>query len=333
MAAPVGIVANPASGKDIRRLVAYASVFDNGEKRNILRRVFLGAMAAGAGDFFFMPDANALVEAAADGLEIEGSLEPVDTPRTASMRDSECAAAVMRQKGCAVIVTLGGDGTNRAVVRGWRDAPLIAISTGTNNVFPAALEGTIAGAAAGLLATGLVRLDEVAVQAKAIHIVIDGEPDDIALVDAVLTDERWLGSRALWHAERIKSVLLTRAEPAAVGMAAVGGLLHPVDTADEHGLFVELGDTGTRLVAPIIPGSYAEVGVAAVRPVPLGETVELVGPGLLAFDGERERQLRPRQRASLTIRRDGPWVVDVPRTLRLAACRGAFIRSGGANGD
>lgn len=32
---PIGIIANPASGKDIRRLVAYGSVFDNVEKTNI----------------------------------------------------------------------------------------------------------------------------------------------------------------------------------------------------------------------------------------------------------------------------------------------------------
>jgi hypothetical protein len=30
--ASVGIIANPASGKDIRRLVAYGTVFDNQEK-------------------------------------------------------------------------------------------------------------------------------------------------------------------------------------------------------------------------------------------------------------------------------------------------------------
>ena len=31
----VGIIANPASGKDIRRLVAHGTVFDNDEKVNI----------------------------------------------------------------------------------------------------------------------------------------------------------------------------------------------------------------------------------------------------------------------------------------------------------
>jgi len=38
----VGIVANPASGKDVRRLVARASVFDNQEKQAIVLRVLAG---------------------------------------------------------------------------------------------------------------------------------------------------------------------------------------------------------------------------------------------------------------------------------------------------
>lgn len=33
---PIGIIANPASGKDIRRLVSYATVIDNNEKVNIM---------------------------------------------------------------------------------------------------------------------------------------------------------------------------------------------------------------------------------------------------------------------------------------------------------
>jgi predicted polyphosphate/ATP-dependent NAD kinase len=54
--ATVGIIANPASGKDIRRLVAHGSVFDNQEKVNIVRRVLLGLQATGVEEIIFMPD-------------------------------------------------------------------------------------------------------------------------------------------------------------------------------------------------------------------------------------------------------------------------------------
>jgi hypothetical protein len=45
---------------------------------------------------------------------------------------------------------------------------------------------------------------------------------------------------------------------------------------------------------------------------------------VLAIDGERERVLKRGQRAHLSLRRDGPWVVDVQRTLAHAAACGAF---------
>ncbi len=52
----VGIVANPASGKDIRRLVAHGSVFDNNEKGNILQRILLALDALGVERVSIMPD-------------------------------------------------------------------------------------------------------------------------------------------------------------------------------------------------------------------------------------------------------------------------------------
>ena len=95
-AAPVGLIANPASGKDIRRLVAHASVFDNEEKRNIVRRVILGAAAAGADRFLAMPEPNQLIESAVDGLETSATVDLSPhrerrAPSTPSVRQSPCA--------------------------------------------------------------------------------------------------------------------------------------------------------------------------------------------------------------------------------------------------
>lgn len=318
---PIGLIANPAAGKDIRRLVARASVFDNAEKRRILQRVVLGALATGAGEFLYMPDAEALVAGAAAGLPAEARLRPVDVPHTASALDTARAAAAMRAAGCAVLVTLGGDGTNRAVARGWLDAPLVAVSTGTNNVFPSMVEGTVAGAAAGLIAGGAVPLGEVAAQSKRVHIAVEGEADDLALVDAALVEGTFVGARALWEPERLRLVVLTRAEPAAIGLSALGGLLAPLDADEDAGLALTLGSNGAVVRAPLAPGLYQDVAVAAVERLALGEPVTVEGPGILALDGERERVLRPGQRAVLRVLRDGPWLVDVRRTLWTAARR------------
>ena len=54
--ASIGIIANPASGKDIRRLVSYATTIDNQEKVNIVKRIVLAAQAMGVDTVWFMPD-------------------------------------------------------------------------------------------------------------------------------------------------------------------------------------------------------------------------------------------------------------------------------------
>ena len=325
---PIGIIVNPASGKDIRRLVSSASVFDNREKRSIVRRVILGAVAAGASDFLYMPDSHGIVVSALEDLDADATFREVETPRTASALDTTRAAAKMREAGCEVVITLGGDGTNRAVALGWQDAPLVAVSTGTNNVFPRMVEGTIAGAAAGCLASGRVALGEISRQVKCIHASIEGERDDLALIDAVLLDEPWVGARAIWDARRLRTIVLARAEPASVGMSAVGGLLRPMPDTFDGGFVVEVGVGGSVLSAPIAPGLYAPIPIRSSRDLELGEIVELSGAGVLALDGERERRLKPGQRVTLTVRRDGPRVIDVALAMRRAACAGIFQSAG-----
>lgn len=323
----VGIIANPASGKDVRRLVARASVFDNQEKQAIVGRLLHGLAATGAREVAYLDDPQGIVRGALEGAPSDFHCQAVTATRTASALDTTSAARAMRELGCAVVVTLGGDGTNRAVALGWRDAPLLPISTGTNNVFPRFVEGTIAGAAAGLVATGAVPIRRVTRQRKLIHVAIDGEPDDLALIDAVLSRERFVGARALLTPASLTCALLTRADPAAVGMTAIGGLVEPLGARRPGALWLELGPGAQVVEAPIAPGYYQDVGIRSHRRVREGETIEIEGPGVLAFDGERERTLRAGQRARLRVAHDGPRVVSVTRTLKRAARRGLFLRT------
>jgi hypothetical protein len=231
----------------------------------------------------------------------------------------------MRDAGCAVVLALGGDGTSRAVALGWRDAPLIALSTGTNNVFPRMMEATVAGAAAGLVATDRVDLDVVSFQAKTVSAEIEGEEPDLALVDAALVRGDFTGTRAVWDPSTLRALVLARAKPASVGLSAIGGLVRPLDEREDHGLYVAIGgEPGFDLSAPIAPGLYRTVRVSEVRLLALGEPVTITGPGIVAFDGERERRLRPGQPATLAVHRDGPRVIDVDRALAAAVCAGAF---------
>lgn len=326
---PVGIVANPASGKDVRRLVARASVFDNQEKQAIVGRAVIGAVAAGATEFVYLNDRHGIVaNALAEHPHVNA--RSILEGDTMTALDTISAARAMKAAGCSVVMTLGGDGTNRAFTLGWPDAPLIPISTGTNNVFPNMGEATVAGAAAGIIASGLVNVAEVSRPHKLIEVSIDGERDDLALIDAVLTRERFVGARALLSPEQLAAILLTRADPASVGMAAVGGLIQPVKHSSNKALLLKLCGGNEvqakyKIKAPIAPGLYTHLHIEDLDVIGLDKPVVWHGPGVLAFDGERERTLLPDQYATLKVTRNGPKVVRISKVMRKAAAKGCFV--------
>jgi predicted polyphosphate/ATP-dependent NAD kinase len=150
----VGIIANPASGKDIRRVVARGLTVPDHEKINIVRRMLVGIAALGVRSIRWMPDAAGLVERAADGLALGDDARALDLPITESPDDTTRAAEAFRERGAGCILVLGGDGTCRAAAKGAGDVPLLPVSTGTNNAFPQFVEGTLAGLAAAVVARG-----------------------------------------------------------------------------------------------------------------------------------------------------------------------------------
>ena len=325
----VGLVANPASGKDIRRLAGKASVFDNREKLAIVRRAVIGAIAAGARRFVYMSDSHGIVKQAIAETTIPRGVrfEALPSSGTASAMDTIVAAEQMAQKDCAVVLVLGGDGTNRAFVRGWRDATLVSLSTGTNNVFPVMAEATVAGMALGLIAAGKVASRLVATQAKVIDVDIEAEEQDIALIDAVITRDAFIGAKALLDPSQLKEALLCRAEPAAVGITSLGGLVRPVSDKDDSGLHLTFTKGGRQLLAPMGPGMFAKVEIGKTRLVKFDQAVKAQGPSVIALDGERERVIAPGQRIEMRISRRGPWVVDLAATLQRAAKQKLFLRT------
>ena len=235
----VGIIANPAASKDIRRLVAQGRVVPDWEKVNIVRRVMLGLQSVGVTSVLGMADSSNLVRRASEDPTLSIDLDFADMPAFYSEGDTVRAAAIMAEQGVDCLVTLGGDGTNRAAVVGSRDIPMVAISTGTNNVFPTMVEGTLAGLAAGLVADGKLPLADVALSSKVMNVYVDGELRDFALIDVALSKERFVASRAIWDMETVFEVFLTRAEPASIGLSSIGARLEEVSLADEGGLTKE----------------------------------------------------------------------------------------------
>ena len=326
----VGVIANPAAGKDIRRLVAAGRVVSNQEKANTLRRVFAGLVATGVDRVLVMPDLSRLAAPAMEDVASDIEACYLDMPRVDHQDGSTLAARMMASEGAGCIVTLGGDGTNRVVAKGAGDVPIVPISTGTNNVFPQMVEGTLAGIAAGSVAAGLDGLDAAITRCKRLDVLVDDEPADMALIDAAVSSEMFVGARAVWDMDTVGDVFLTRAEPASIGISAVGAQLRPVSIDEPIGLWLRLGrddsPTARSVKAPIGPGMVPEVPVAEWAVLRPGER-RLIDqrPGTLALDGEREVTLLPGMKVEVVLNLEGPRVVDVAHVLRLLAPKNTAV--------
>jgi len=320
----IGIIANPASGKDIRRIVAHGSTFDNHEKINIVRRVLLAVSDLGVERVHYLPDLFGIVPRAADGIELRCALEPLPMPVLGNPGDSLEAAQRCADRGVGAIVVLGGDGTNRVVAKGCGHVPLMPISTGTNNVFPRMVEGTLAGIATALVATG-VTSDALLRQPK-LDIFIDGQLCDLALIDAVLSAHQWVGARALWDAAHIGEVVVSRIIPAAIGMCSIGGLLFPDAAGSESGAHIVVGESGNALLAPVAPGLLRRVPIAHATLLEPGRRVVLQpATGTIALDGEREIEIKPDHEVSVALSREGPLTIHIERAIASAAAQGRFV--------
>ncbi|MBM4268055.1 MAG: ATP-NAD kinase [Deltaproteobacteria bacterium] len=327
----VGILANPRAGSDVRRLAARAGSSTLEGKRSQVTRAAVGACAAGVRRIVIVREPLRVAVGALESLAIDIDVEVVDIGARLDAKDTERAAEAMRAAGCGALVVLGGDGTNRALARAWPEACVVPVSTGTNNVFPRMLEPTIAGAAAGLIASGRLPTEDLARPVKQVRVALPDGSQDLALVDVGLLADDAVGNLMPVEPAKIRSVVLARAEPASVGLSPIGGLLEPAGEKDDFGVLVACtahADGGRPLLVPVSPGLYRTVHVASARRVALGEEIVLRGPGVLAFDGDRDHALRAGEHAVARVVRGGPRVIDVERTLAAAAASGLYLDRG-----
>jgi hypothetical protein len=313
---PVGIIANPNSGKDIRRLIAYGSVFNNTEKINIIKRILVALDALGGEEVCIMPDHSGLGIRAMDDLDISLKTNLLDMNIEGNQEDSTRAAEILDNMGVACIITLGGDGTNRVVGKACQETPLLPISTGTNNVFPFMIEGTLAGMAAGVIATHALSVEEVSLRAPRL---------DIALIDLVVTDDAFIGARAVWEVNSIKEVFLTRTRPANIGFSALGAYLNSPSCESGKSLYITIGPGKIEVKAPIAPGLISRLPIASHRSFGPGEEIPINRtPSVLALDGEREISIAKGENLTVRFNPKGPLVIDIDKVLTVAAKRGIF---------
>ena len=327
----IGIIANPSSGKDIRRLIANATCFDNMEKVNIIQRIMVVFNRMSDAQILFMDDAYGMMYKAQENvrrlMKVEVNTDLLPFRPMLDQTDSAKAAGMLKDLGAKCIIVLGGDGTNRMVAKECGDVPLIPLSTGTNNVFPYMIEGTVAGLAA-LVAENdqdgsVLRVN----RRKKLNVYKNGELVDIALIDVCVTNDTFVASRAVWNVDSIQELFVTVAKPDSIGMSAIVGSYTAIDELAPEGYYMQCGTPAkARTMAAIAPGLLHPVNIRDGRKMSFGERIRVdTRAGMLALDGEREVEFLQKDVVEIELSAEGPYVVDVPATLCCAANNGLFI--------
>lgn len=320
----IGIIANPASGKDIRRLVSHATVIDNNEKINIVERIILAAQKFGVTEIYLMPDIFMIGEKVKDKLVtmnlLESELLIADTTLTGSYLDTVNAAKYMQEYNVGCLVVIGGDGTCRAAAKGIKNIPFIGLSTGTNNAYPEMIEGTIVGIAAAIVASKKIPLKKICQQDKLIEIYLNGKFTDIALIDAVISIDSYIGARAIWKTEDIKIVVVTKCHPANIGFSSILGTMITITQNDNYGAVVDVNVDINTIAIPFAAGTIETIKVGNPEKILINKSYKYLAneKGTIALDGEREIVFKQGDNIEFKITRNGPFKVDIDTTMMLA---------------
>ena len=332
--ARVGIIANPSAGKDIRRLISQSRFVSNQEKVNIVRRVIEGLSGVGIEEVVLMPDYGLISQEAASKASDDISVRFLEMQVFNSELDTIRAAKTMKEEGVSAIVTLGGDGTNRAVALGTCEIPILPLSTGTNNVFPFFIEGTLAGMAAGTVALGLVDEEECAPKCKKLSVYKSRDMAmdllDVALVDIAVSAKSHVGARAIWEIDTVSQIFLALARPDSIGLSTIGGMASPISEGDLNGLHIEIDPqlTNKFVLAPVTAGNVSKVGIKSVSQMEPGRAyVVNSSPCTIALDGERSIPLREGDSVTIVLSADGPPVIDPHKTLHIVGKKGILSKS------
>jgi predicted polyphosphate/ATP-dependent NAD kinase len=302
----VGLIANPASSKDIRRLTGLARVMDIEEKANLVARLLVGLGSIADVEVIALDDAAGLVKRA---VRLAGSAGActgfLDLVAEGVEADTRKAAGMLRGSGAAALVTVGGDGTVRAAAEGWPQAPLVPLAAGTNNAFALTHEPTVIGfATARALVDGL----DAFVPTTAVE-VDTTEGASLAVIDAVAVRDRWVGAGAIFDPASLVEGLVTSARRTAVGVASIAAALGPLRSGNAR--WIRFGG-GSTVSAVFGPGVVLDIPVAGHDDLPLGSVLQIdPTAGLVALDGERRLPAAGGQ--ARVVR--GPRVIDLDRAL------------------
>ena len=331
MSKAIGIIINPMAGRDIRRIVADAEYITHYTKINFAKRFILGLDSVDSYEIYIMPDNYGISEEVVDSLrnKINSSIKYIDILVRGTVEDTIRTARIMREIGVNIIASFGGDGTLRAVFKGAGVIPIVGVPLGTNNVMSRTfLEPTVLGVVTGLALKNLDRINDFGIQLKILKLYMNKELRDTALIDIAFIPEGWIGARAIWDITNVKYIVFSKCEPTDIGLASIGGNIHPISFYDENGLFVEIeGENRAEGIRAIIaPGLIKKVRVRNY--VIFNKNVEIPsGRYAIAFDGERELVSQSNDRIEIQITRGGPILIDPLKVLAITLSKNDMLHN------
>ncbi len=318
----VGIIANPQSGKDMRRIVSDAFTFNNFEKLNIIKRIIRTSLNFGKTEFVFMPEEFGFGKYAKEEFGNTVSVLPF---KPEGECDTVKSATEMERLGVCCIVVLGGDGTNRLVSKGITNTPIIPVSTGTNNAFPKFYEGTTVGLAlAAIKRLGKIE-NRFLLKQKKLEIFEKGELKDIALVDIAIIKGDFTGSKAVIDPGKIKELFVNFAEPGAIGLSSVFAYHTPIPRGSDLWGRCLLGEGKIKIKVPIMPGKTDIVNINKIEVLKQTDNAKIsFYPSVAALDGERTIYINSGE-FSIRTNPNGVNLIDIDKVLSEASLKKFFV--------
>ncbi len=313
----IGLIINPMAGRDIRRLVAHASLQSGPEKALVAKRIMAGIAAVPGIEILVPEDLYGFFAWLKDDVQRDFAITLVPHP----LGDEDSTTLwvnMLVDAGARALIVVGGDGTQRNVAQAAPQVPVLPVAGGTNNVACYLGDQTAAGYAVARYLADELDPAQVGQRAKLCHITLPRGNEELALIDVALTRQNYTGAMAIWDPDDVMALVLTAADPVRPGLSNVAGYQHPLGFGDDRGLYLAMGPEGAPVPSVLAPGLVASFRVAEARSLNLDEPICLTAPergGSLALDGERTVVLRPGDAVTVRIRRDGPLVLDPSRIL------------------
>jgi hypothetical protein len=149
---------------------------------------------------------------------------------------------------------------------------------------------------------------------------------DMALMDVVISDEIFAGSRAIWDLQHINEIIVSKCHPSSIGFSAIVGVNKQINSNDDFGARLKINGGGNHFLAPFAAGKIVSVEAHKLEILPLDEGLkwEADHRGIIAVDGEREVPFAKGDQLTFKITRNGPLHVNVRRSLEIAQENGFF---------